>query len=331
MTRLTSDGVSEFPDWSPDATMITFTDAGQVSTMMADGSAKTPLISGNQPDWEATAAEAGPSVWFSLPASGGTGQPVGLSGKLTVPGAASSGRTIQVFATPPGGARSQIGTATTASGGHFTFEASPDSGGSWTYETVWPGDGGHPAVSFKATLKVTRPQPKVQLQSPHRVLQYGQSEILTVTMPTGPPHAEVSVYGQTAGTSKKKLVKRGRVNGSGIMKVRVSPHATTTYTANFKPTTAWTAASSPGKKVEVRAEWQAKSIGGYATAGRYHLYHFTTTCHSPHYEGCPWEQFTLSPGHPQEKCLFTFQYFFRGVGTPPNTSGRSIRGVRCSL
>jgi hypothetical protein len=140
---------------------------------------------------------------------------------------------------------------------------------------------------------------------------FGDTVALTARVAAGPAHAQVLILGTRVG-GRKVLVKQGAVDAWGLMSVRVAPRATTTYVAKFAGSKTWLASSSDTKQVAVAGRWTAKNVGGYATSGRYRLYHYTTACTGTNPEACPREYFSLAPKPAYERAVFHFQSFYRG-------------------
>ncbi len=140
---------------------------------------------------------------------------------------------------------------------------------------------------------------------------YGRSTVLNASLTSASTNRTVSVFAQPVG-GKKVLLTKDEVNAAGSLDIRVTPRATTTYTASYTGGDGWSAASSKPVKVAVAGRWAARSLGGYDTVGRYRLYHYRTSCRPPEYNGCPTERFTLAPGHPRERVTMTFQYWAKG-------------------
>jgi hypothetical protein len=311
LRQLTTGG-GDSPDWSPDGTKIAYdVNRSAVVVANADGTSPHVVASGIQPAWEPVAGNGNPSLWFSTPPEAGVGEPLSLDGPLTIPGGVAAGKSLQVFATPPGGSRSQIGSATTTTDGSFAFSTTPSVIGTWVYEVDWAGDAGHAAAGFTETVAVGKRVASLRLTTSRSVVKFGKNVRLTVQVMAGPARSDVLIFRQRAG-GPRALVKRGAVNATGILSMVVTPGSTTSYFATYAGDATWGAAESQHVTVSVKGVWRAKALHGYATAGRYRLYHYTTACANSAPDRCPLQSFQLLPVHPQFACVFTFQYYHGG-------------------
>ncbi|MFC5178572.1 DPP IV N-terminal domain-containing protein [Nocardioides taihuensis] len=317
--RLTSDSASTMPEWSPDGTRLAFVQNGQVAVMNADGTGVTSLGDGSWPAWESLGGQGDASIWFLSDAHVDVGRKVSLAGWLSIPGASSAGRVVTVEARPPGGAFASIGTTTSELDGQFRFTSVPHETGTWTYRVTWSEEGATPAT-FQATIEARKRVAVVAVALSDQKLHYGQSARVTARMEDGPARAVVSIYGQPEGRARF-LVDRGRVDRHGTRSTTVRPKAHTTYWAQFAPTRGWTGDRSRTVRVHVDAAWTARARGGYATAGRYRLYHYSRTCMSNPPQGCPQYLFTLHPKHPGARVEFRFEYHFRGRWRGTSSTG----------
>ena len=149
------------------------------------------------------------------------------------------------------------------------------------------------------SLTLNTSEPKVTI---------GQATQLSAHLKGGTPQSVVAIYGKPV-DRRKVLITKGEVGADGILTARVKPKTSTVFTAKFAGETGWKASVSAPVKVSVAGKWTARSIGGYATKGKYRLYHWTTACRFPNFRGCPTEQFKLAPDHSGKKVKVTFQWW----------------------
>lgn len=156
-------------------------------------------------------------------------------------------------------------------------------------------------------LDTTSPT-SLTLSTSERRLTYGQGARLTANLEGGTPQSLVAVYGRPV-DQRKVLVTKGEVGADGILTFRIEPKAITVYSAIYVGEPGWEASASAPVKVSVAGKWTARNIGGYATKGKYRLYHWTRACRPPNFRGCPTEQFKLTPDHSGVKVKVTFQWW----------------------
>jgi len=121
---------------------------------------------------------------------------------------------------------------------------------------------------------------------------------------------QLKIFAQPYG-SGKKLIKKGNVDSSGNLKVKVPLTRRTAFTATFAGDTVYNGDSSPAKTVYVYAVVKAKMIHAYAHSGKYALYHFTKQCPGSH-KGCPIVATIVAPNHRGKIVYVTLQVYAGG-------------------
>jgi hypothetical protein len=232
---------------------------------------------------------------LQTPATAIPGTQIQLSGNLTVGGVAASGASIEISRSVNGGTPVALATVPTAPDGSYTYDDVP-SVGTTTYRASYAGDVGIAAESAWSSVVETRSASTLELAASKNTVNYGDPVTVTAHLKSGSPNRTVSIYATAAGGSKK-LLKRGPVNGSGILSVKTQPAKNTAYTATYTGDASWKSDSAGPKEVKVVPRWVSRATGGYATSKGVRLYHYTTTCTSKSSKGCPSATFTLSPNH----------------------------------
>jgi hypothetical protein len=102
-------------------------------------------------------------------------------------------------------------------------------------------------------------------------------------------------------------VKKGTVNGAGVLTVDVAPKLHTTYTASFAGDDTHQPSDSKGAVVQVHALATGKEIDFYGTAGQYKLYHYKSTCTRSNLRPCPALLGRVLPVHAGESLTFVAQ------------------------
>jgi Concanavalin A-like lectin/glucanases superfamily len=247
---------------------------------------------------------------MTLSASGTSipnGSSVTLSGELTLAGGVSeASRTIELDRAMGSNAPVTVATLTTDTGGGFSFVDKPPAGTAHYTARFEGADNAVPA-SASATVKVVVKDSALTLAVSDSRVTYGREVTLTAHLRGGTTNRTVAIYAEPVG-GRRTLLARKVVSAKGNLSVKVTPRATTVYTATYAGEPAWTPSTSKPVKVTVAGRWSARSIGGYATSGGYRLYHWTSRCAKPTFEGCPTEQFTLAPRHAGESVVVTVQY-----------------------
>jgi hypothetical protein len=250
-----------------------------------------------------TLATSTASTWPSAP--------VTLTGDLSLQGGLSAAsRTIRLDRVTDTSAVVTVGTTTTDANGHFSFVDHPPQGTAHYTGGFEGADNAVPA-SATATVKVVVKDSALTLAASNSRVTYGKEVMLIAHLRGGTTNRTVAVYAEPVG-GRRTLLARKVVDARGNLSMKVIPRATTMYTAKYAGEPAWTPSTSPPVKVTVAGRWSARSIGGYATSDGYRLYHWTSRCAKPTFEGCPTEQFTLLPRHAGESVVLTFQYRWRG-------------------
>jgi hypothetical protein len=161
------------------------------------------------------------------------GAKVHLKGTLTLGGApAPAGTLVKIFRRPTGSNASTTLTTTTTAGGAFSLADIPPKYGSYYYTAYYATTGTYAPAWHTCLQSVTALHTALRLTASAASVKAGTT--VTVTAHLGATHTNrvVSIYAQVSGGSKK-LVKRGTVNGKGLLAVSYKITKKTTFSVVF--------------------------------------------------------------------------------------------------
>jgi YVTN family beta-propeller protein len=250
---------------------------------------------------------------FNGPLTAGAGQPVTLSGTLTIGGvAAPAGDTISITRTGPGTALTE--SATTGADGAFSITDTPPGTGQYGYIANY--DGSPPEV-FSAVSYLTvslRPATLTLTATPANA---GYAATLHVTAHLGTTHSnrDVSIYAEPVGGKTRTLLGTRQVNSSGNVTIDYKATHSTTFTAAFTGD-AWYLAKSVTSTDAVHASVAAKITGYYGSkkvgSTTRRLYH-----HTAHLKVAA----TVAPNKAGECVKVEVQEFRKGAWRASSLSG----------
>ncbi len=311
--------------WSPDGTEVVFNAGKDVMLMNSDGSDQRWLRRGKSPAWEPVSGLGDAAVWFAGPKKSLREQ-VTLDGGLSIPDLSPASQVVNVYATPPGGSRSLIGSPTTDSDDNFTFDTTPDLLGKWHYDVEWPGDVSHDPATYGRDVEVTKIPTELKLQPASRNIKFGESTSLTATINSGPPNVEMSILRLVPKPPVE--VETGQTH-HGKFTIRVTPTRNTTYTATTPESDEYQGGRSRAQQVSVRYSVTAEAIDSDRHAGQFAIYSYTPDCRT-HHKGCPTFTAKVRPARPGDRVSFRTQS--RGaVGGWKNVSTEASRLDRHSV
>ncbi len=226
-----------------------------------------------------------PRLFFAAAATTGFGHPVKLKGKVILPSGAGDTQKVTITRSGPGGTVT-LPAVNPSNAGLFTATDTPKAVGTYTY-TATSG-----AVSLTATAKVTRNVPALTLARGSATVGYKTVVHVTATLGKTYVSRVVTISAQVNGSSKAKVIAKGKVNAKGQLTVAYSAPQSTTFRAAYAGDADDTAAKASAA-VAVRArvtetlsgEYGSKKSGGTA----YLLYHHT---------GKVTVAIAVAPGHP---------------------------------
>jgi Tol biopolymer transport system component len=116
----------------------------------------------------------------------------------------------------------------------------------------------------------------------------------------------VAIYERPLGASEA-LVATGTTDTQGRFALNVILRSHTRFRVQLPPDNSHPAGGMAYTTVRVRAKVTGRMVGGYATSGKYRLYHYRASCPRST-TGCPAYQTTVLPNHAGEKVAFTVQW-----------------------
>ncbi|WP_329254679.1 Ig-like domain repeat protein [Streptomyces sp. NBC_01478] len=181
------------------------------------------------------AAKAVTTVSVTAPAKAPRAKKLTVKGKVTSKVALPAGTKLPILRTDLENPKGRnIGTATLAANGTFSFTNSPPVGGKVTYKLSYAGDADHVAGSGSASVDVSRAAATLRLTNNKKTYGYGQSVKFTAHLGATYKNRKVEIWADPYGTDKpNKLVKSGTVNRNGDFAVTYKLTRDTRLTARF--------------------------------------------------------------------------------------------------
>lgn len=246
------------------------------------------------------------SLQVPTPGGGGLGSTPSFNGHLYAsPQAGVTGATVHVLVTPPGGIQSEVATPTVAGDGSFSFTSSAlNHTGSWAFEFQFQASGGYAAQQVTDHITISGAADTLSLATPTAVL-YGNRLTLTATLNPFTPGAVITITKTVNGVTSTIFL--GPVGSSGQVTLTPKPGLSTTYQASFAGDGTYNPAASSAKKVAVLPIITGSFVGGYATSGKYRLFHYSSTCARTGNAGCPHISGAMHPAQPRRFMYLTLE------------------------
>ena len=241
-----------------------------------------------------------------IAATAAPGSTISLNGTLSMSSGTVTGTPIHLFRSVDGAAETSIGTVFAASDGSFSSDDAPPNG-DITYRAAFDGATDLPAANGWAHTSVQQQKSSLTLGISDGSITFGQSIKLKAHLHGGETNRSVSIFSTPAG-GHKQLLKKGTVDKNGVLEVVTKPSRNTSFVASYSGDTAWKGDTSGSVAVTVTVRWGGKSVGGYATANGYRLYHFSSICARHASNACPTATFTLAPNHAGQRVSFLGKY-----------------------
>jgi YVTN family beta-propeller protein len=183
--------------------------------------------------FDATVAKGVPAIVLTAPAKSRRAAPLTIPGQLTT-GPYSSGEVVHITRTdlahPKG---TVLPDAPLAADGTFTIADTPTVGAANTYTVTYPGDSAHQAATGSATVQVSRATTALKVSTDAKTYAYHAQATVTAHLGATYNSRTVKIYAQHSGSSKKTLVKSGKVDAHGNLVVHYKLTYSTTFSAVF--------------------------------------------------------------------------------------------------
>jgi hypothetical protein len=264
-----ADGSFSLTDTPPAAGQYTYAASYSGSSTVAAATASQAVTVSLTP---ATLTLTGPST-------AGLGQPVTLTGSLTIGSQAPpAGTAITITRSEAGSTTAQGFSVTTAADGSFSLTDTPPGAGQYTYTATYSGSSTVAAATASQAVTVTGMPASLTLTASPHAATYEPTVRVTAHLGTTDTNRTVSIYATTLGSFSRRLVKTGTVNASGNLAFSERLPHSTTFTAVFSGDADYAPATAR-QTVYVRAK-TSESLSGYyltkRTRGKtYHLFHRT--------------------------------------------------------
>jgi 5-hydroxyisourate hydrolase-like protein (transthyretin family) len=204
-----------------------------------------------------------------------------IPGKLSyLSGTPATGTAITVTRKGPSATTAITGIKTGANGA-FSIPQYIGPLGAYTYTASVPATSTVAAASTTFKLTVAKAAPTLTVTTPAATALYNATINVTAHLGSTATNRTVSIYAQLVGNGSRKLLKAGKVNGSGNLAVSY-PKATRNviFTATFTGDAQYNS-RSVSKRIGVNVRIAATYTGSTATAtydgATYRVYHHTGT------------------------------------------------------
>ncbi|GAA2238634.1 hypothetical protein GCM10010232_26780 [Streptomyces amakusaensis] len=218
-----------------------------------------------------------PRLTVDAPAKATRGKSLKVSGKLTATLAFPAGTEVSVVRTDAESPKGKsLGKKKVAGNGSYSFNDTPHSGGKVTYKVSYAGGKDHAGASASDKVDVSRSRATLSLDKNNKIYNYDNTVNFTAKLGKTYKNRTVKLYADPAGDGKgRKLVKTGKVNGSGTISVKVKLTRDTTVTAVYDGDSR-TSSASAKTWVGTRAKVSTTVVGHYKTGklGGQTYYHF---------------------------------------------------------
>ncbi len=216
------------------------------------------------------------AIVLTQPAKITVGNPVAVSGYLSVAGQIPAGTSIEVTRTG-GGQPASAFTVDVSSAGGFTWTDQPPAAGTYTYTARYAATMWNDASVASVSVTVAKVTPSLSLTMTPATASYGQAVTFNAHLANTagkPASSRVTVYAQRAGSTTRTVITSGPVNASGNIGGTAHFTQSTTIYAVYSGDTD-NAAVTAARTVNVYAKVTAAIGGYYGTKSGYRLYHHT--------------------------------------------------------
>ena len=245
---------------------------------------------------------------LSGPGSIAIGKKAYLTGQLTTASdSVATGTPVTITRSLKGETQTSQFTVKTRANGDFSLTDTPPAAGDYTYTASYAGSSVFTAATTSTGVTVSKILPVLTLSAGPSRVNYDTAIHLSAHLGPTFKNRTVSIYAQPLGSSKKTLVKTGKVNSAGDLAASyVAPHSTE-FSVTFAGDAHYLAearASTVGVYAQV-----AQTISGYYGHKRLHgvtywLFHSNATLkvHA-----------TVTPKKAGECVVFEVQEYYQGA------------------
>jgi YVTN family beta-propeller protein len=244
-------------------------------------------------------------------------EPVQLSGSLNLAnGTAPVGADITITRSVQGGSQTKTFSVTTTANGQYTLTDTPPGLGVYTYTASYSGSATVAPATDSLSVSVAKLTPALTLDAGRRLaLPYDSTVRLSAHLGPTWSNRIVSIYAQPAGSSRRTLLKTGKVNSSGDLTATYRATHSTLFSAVYAGDAHY-AARTVTSTVYVYAKVSESQTGyyGHKRIGKvtYWLYHRKALLHA---------HATVAPDQHGECVQFEVQEYYNHAWNGNVTTG----------
>jgi Big-like domain-containing protein/VCBS repeat protein len=230
------------------------------------------------------------------------GQSVTISGTFHDPeGGCLREDSVSLSRTGPDGTV-DLGSTPFAGDGSFSFQDSPASAGSYSYQVSFAGDATHePSASAVLPVQVAKVPTSLALHISDGTITYGQSVTLDASLDGG-TSASYVVFERKGADGAWHAIDVAQTGDDGVATLTLRPSVETRYRARFFATATRFASTSGTVDVQVRADMIGRLVGKSTHDGRFTVYRCCTA----------YFYVKVKPSKPRDTWTATVQYYGNG-------------------
>lgn len=205
------------------------------------------------------------------PGTAARGGTVRLTGTLKSDGVVLSHAQLTVQRLDLSG-RHTLAPVTTDANGKYVIVDHPPVGARNTYTVSYAGDASHTPISRTHYVLVSRAPTALTIALKARAIYYDQKAVVRIHLGRTFNRRTVELFAQTLHHARHRILT-GRVNTSGDLVARVAMKQNTKFSAMFDGDYRYAPAKTAAKTEYSGYRPYIRLGGGYATSGKYRLYH----------------------------------------------------------
>lgn len=206
------------------------------------------------------------AITLTGPSTAAFGASIGLTGSLTINGAAAPAGTPVTITRSAAGTAAKSFPDSTGSGGTFSLTDSPPTGGNYTYAASYPGSATASPVTQSLTVGVALLPTALTVNVSGTKFTYGNTVRATVHLGKTLTNRTVTLYGQAFGATSQVLLGSGRVDADGNLTFSFRATHSSTLSAVFSGDADY-ASETATTTIKVRAK-VSESLEGYYRSKR---------------------------------------------------------------